>query len=259
MGTLSFGVRVISIILFFFFCFLTYISRKLFICGDIHGKLKTLVWKLVEQKKITDADVIIVGDIGIGFGRPKSFEVQYKSVERRLERSNIKLWCIRGNHDDPSFFNGSIKYPFLELLPDHITVEIGDYKVYPIGGATSTDREDRLKAMKHSKHASYWEGEKPERKGENFNYPPKVDIIVSHESPLSFKPIPERPDFINPDLWEEILEDRRYLEEVKTIIRSGYWFFGHYHRSFEGENGTMIYRGLGELEIFEVPGKIELP
>ena len=192
-------------------------SRKLFICGDIHGKLKTLVWKLVEQKKITDADVIIVGDIGVGFGRPKSFEVLYKSVERRLERSNIKLWCIRGNHDDPSFFDGSTKYPYLELLPDHITVEVGDWKVYPVGGATSIDREDRLKTMQHSKYPIYWK------------------------------------------IWEEILEDRKYLQEVHTLVRSGYWFFGHYHKSYCGESGLTLYRGLGELELFEVPGKIELP
>lgn len=234
-------------------------SRKLFICGDIHGKLKTLVWKLVEQKKITDADVILVGDIGVGFGRPKSFEVLYKSVERRLERSNIKLWGIRGNHDDPNFFNGSIKYPFLELLPDHKLVEINDFKVYPMGGATSTDREDRLKTMQHSKYPIYWKGESVEKKDDNFNYPPKVDIIVSHEAPISFKPIPERLDEISPEIWEEILEDRRYLERVKVLIRSGYWFFGHYHKSYDGECGLMIYRGLGELELYEVDEKIELP
>ena len=234
-------------------------SRKLFICGDIHGKLKTLVWKLVEQKKITDADVIIVGDIGVGFGRPKSFEVLYKSVERRLERSNIKLWCIRGNHDDPSFFDGSTKYPYLELLPDHITVEVGDWKVYPVGGATSIDREDRLKTMQHSKYPIYWKGERVEKKGENYDYPPKVDIIVSHESPISFRPIPERLDEISPEIWEEILEDRKYLQEVHTLVRSGYWFFGHYHKSYCGESGLTLYRGLGELELFEVPGKIELP
>lgn len=232
-------------------------ERKLFVCGDIHGKLKTLVWKLVEQYKIENADVIMLGDIGVGFGRPKSLEVMYKSVEQRLLRSDIKLWGIRGNHDDPSYFNGSIVYPFLELLPDHLVVEIGDWKVYPIGGAISEDREERL--QKRSKYPIYWKGEGIERKGENFDYPPKVDIVVSHESPISFQPIPERPDYVDPDLWEEIMEDRRYLLDVHVKVRSGYWFYGHYHKSYEGESGLTLYRGLDELEVFEVTEKRELP
>ena len=48
-----------------------YAERQLWICGDIHGELSNLVWKASRQLKIRNADILVVGDFGAGFGRPK--------------------------------------------------------------------------------------------------------------------------------------------------------------------------------------------
>lgn len=237
-------------------------KRKLFICGDIHGALRTLVWEIDIRRKIENADIIIVGDIGVGFGRPRGLEASYKRVEEKLRYRDVKIWGIRGNHDDPSYFDGSIKFPFLELLPDHKVVKIGNYDVYPIGGGVSEDREERIKTNeRYERYGShkriYWERERVEPIIDNL--PPKVDIIVSHMAPISFRPVAERPDEATPEIWEEELWDRRYLDYIQSEVRSGYWFYGHYHKSYEGESGLTMYRGLSELELFEVTEKRELP
>lgn len=230
--------------------------RKLLVCGDIHGELRTLVWTLTEKLKYKDADVIVLGDFGVGFGKRQGLENSYFRVKKKLEKSNIKIWAIRGNHDDPDYFKGEFVFPHLELLPDHVPVEINGFSVYPIGGGVSEDRDWRFKVNDKFKHFEssrriWWEGEKIEKKYIP-DLPIKVDIIVSHQAPISFKPICERSEKYSTELWNDILGERNYLEYVLREIRSGYWFYGHYHESFNGEDGETIYRGLGIMEVIEV-------
>ena len=42
-------------------------DRLLLVCGDIHGVLKTLVYNIKEQRKLSHVDVIVAGDFGVGF------------------------------------------------------------------------------------------------------------------------------------------------------------------------------------------------
>lgn len=231
-------------------------KEKLIVCGDVHGKLSTLVWKLAEQYKYTNVDVLILGDLGAGFGRPKSLDVMYSSIKKRLESRNIDLYTIRGNHDNPDFFNGTVNFPKLHLIPDHTVIELCGFTIYPIGGGTSEDQEFRKKYNKRyqaygSEKRIWWEGERPTQIFEP-DLPLKVDIIASHIAPISFRPIAEKIEDVDPPVWDMVVEDRTYLEHVLNETRAAYWFYGHYHKSQAGEFGSLIYRCLGELELLEV-------
>ena len=56
-------------------------EHHLWICGDIHGELSNLVWKVTRQLKIRHADILIVGDFGAGFGRPKSMDAVSTDID----------------------------------------------------------------------------------------------------------------------------------------------------------------------------------
>lgn len=230
-------------------------ERLLIFCGDIHGELKKLVYKLVIQLNITNADVIILGDFGVGFD--KELDNIYNRVEKRLEKNNINLHTIRGNHDDPSFFINPKNYPRLEFLEDHKIYNISGRKIYTIGGANSTDIEDRLEENKkrERKHKlmCWWEGETIEKKYEDL--PGRVDIIISHEAPLCFEPV-VRKDFLPDYQLKNIVESRKYLNYVLESINTDYWFYGHYHKSYSGSYNNIVYRCLGIMELFEAPNKI---
>lgn len=60
-------------------------ERQLWICGDIHGELSGLVRNSV-NRGISCADILVVGDFGAGFGRPKSMDVAYSRVCASLEK-----------------------------------------------------------------------------------------------------------------------------------------------------------------------------
>lgn len=232
---------------------MNYLNDGLFFCGDIHGELKKLVWSLVYQKKITDSSVVCLGDFGVGFEKPSHMDLLYKKIEKRLEKSNITLYAIRGNHDDPDYFDGTHDYPRLKFLKDYEVVEIEGFSILPIGGATSIDQEQRKKYNNNQKRLgsskrSWWEGERP-KKVSIKDLPNKVDIIISHEAPIDFEPVVIRKTE-DLDIWNSILEDRTYLGKVLKEVRARYWLHGHYHKSSSGSYGDLIYRGLAIDELF---------
>lgn len=229
---------------------------KIFILvGDIHGSLRELVWKITNQYKLRNVDVLICGDFGVGFGRPGSIENLYNRIKHKLEAFNLTIYTIRGNHDNPIYFDGKHNFERLIFLEDYKTVEILGLKILPIGGAVSIDQEVRIKYNERmerygSAKRSWWPDE--EVKEIDFKeLPTKVDLIVSHCAPISFTPIFTRTEDIKLDIWLKILKERNYLEKVKNEVNFKYWFFGHYHKSTSGNFGDRLYRCLDIMEFYE--------
>lgn len=219
-------------------------GRQLWICGDIHGEVSELVRNAV-NRGMSCADILVVGDFGAGFGRPKSMDVAYGKVRAALEKNDICVYTIRGNHDDPAFFDGRHDYERLYFLPDHHTIELCGKKIYPVGGAVSADIDfvdpltrksrrmvnDALVRYGSSKRV-WWSDEAPVQLV--VGSVPSVDIVVSHEAPLSFDPPLVRADNVRDETWQKIVESRKYLDCVLHAIKPALWFYGHYHCHYEG-------------------------
>ena len=226
-------------------------DRFLGFCGDIHGELKKLIWSLVERYKLSSGSLVVAGDFGAGFGRPGAMDVLYSSVKNRLENNDITIYVVRGNHDNPDWFDGQHDYPRVKFLKDHEVIEIEGKTIYPIGGAVSVDQEDRkswnseAEAYGSSKRW-WWKDEIIEQK--MVGLPERVDIIVSHEAPLYFEPVVVR-EIQNLTIWTKILESRKYLDYVLNEVKCSKWFHGHYHTSSSGSFGDVLYRGLDIDEI----------
>lgn len=234
------------------------IKKDLYFCGDIHGELRTLVWTLTERHNISNAEIIILGDFGIGFD--KGFPELYKKVECKLDKNNITLNALRGNHDDPSYFINPKNYSRLNFLEDHKVYNICDRTIYIIGGAYSTDIKDRLvdneKRLRKHKLPCWWKDEGVVEKYDNL--PANVDIIASHTAPLNFDPVLTRDDLRSTpqEQFDKIIEERKYLNNILYEVRSDYWFYGHFHKSYSGSYNSLIYKCLGIMELYLAPDKI---
>ena len=220
--------------------------RNLIFIGDIHGELRELVWNATSKYELSNSDLVVLGDFGVGFD--KGFDTLYARVAPKLEKADLHIYTLRGNHDDPSWFDGSKEglYPRVSFLQDHHVYEIAGKKCYIIGGAGSTDISWRLKEKKKV----WWEDEYVKELPIK-DLPGKVDIILSHEAPLAFEPVISR--FSETPEWqyEKILAGRTYLSQVLQEITTEYWYYGHYHNHFSGSYGQVIYRGLGIMEFYE--------
>lgn len=233
-------------------------GRQLWICGDIHGEVSGLVRNAV-NRGISCADILVVGDFGAGFGRPKSMDVAYGKVKAALEKNDICIYTVRGNHDDPAFFDGKHDYERLHFLPDHYIIELCGKKIYPIGGAVSADIDlvdpltrksrrmvnDALVRYGSSKRV-WWPDEAPVQIAVGSvpsassgillptELPETADIVVSHDAPLSFDPPLVRADYVRDETWQKIVESRKYLDDILSQVKPSLWFYGHYHKHFEG-------------------------
>lgn len=230
--------------------------KDLYFCGDIHGDYKEFVWTITKRYGLRNAAVVVLGDFGVGFD--KTISDLYKWSEKRLKDTNVVIFTIRGNHDDPEYFKEEDKYSFsrLRFMEDHKIYNICGRSIYTVGGANSTDVSYRLSvnqnlAAKGKDRRVWWPGEDIIKKYDDL--PPKADIIISHSAPLSFLPVitkfPETPDW----QYDNIIAERKYLDYVLVEVKAKYWFYGHYHNDYSGSFGDLLYKGLGIMHFYEAP------
>jgi Icc-related predicted phosphoesterase len=198
---------------------------KVAIHGDNHGSWDRLFDK-IDQANITDVTLIGVGDTGIGF---KIKEKQLRELEllnNRFKKRNIQYMTIRGNHCDPSYFDGSIKLSNIELLPDYTVRELNGETFLFVGGAISIDRQFRKVG------SSYWTDEVFVLKPELIK---KCDVLIAHTAPYWVGPFDKQglEDWCIKDvhLWDECEKERKDLDELVKLCQPSRSYHGHFHTS----------------------------
>ncbi len=198
--------------------------------GDIHGDFQTIVNFARKNKSEEPQYLIQVGDFGAGFH--KNFLVDMEYLNDELREANITLYVIRGNHDNPIFFNGEYEWPNLKLLRDYTTMVIEGKRILFVGGAISIDR------LQRKENISWWEDE-------TFNYNEElletfegIDIVVTHSSPnfvfpQTFNHLVMSYAAYDPNLLNDLtLERQRFNEMYKILVNKNdikHWFYGHFH------------------------------
>ena len=120
-------------------------AKSVVVSGDIHGEFTKLVYKCCVQYGMTDTVIIVAGDCGFGFEKPNYYEILYKRCRERLAKANNWLLFIRGNHDNPAYFNlQPIKHRRWMTLPDYSVIKTCGHTILCVGGATSIDRTYRM-------------------------------------------------------------------------------------------------------------------
>lgn len=233
--------------------------KHLFFMGDIHGEFTKVVNDITYKYKLTDSVIIITGDSGFWYHKPGYYERLWFRMKRRLEKSNNMLLCVRGNHDNPWYYDPAnwSGYDRWKTIQDYEILDILGTKILCIGGATSIDQEYRLewnekelKKNRRSERKIWWKEERPEKIPLS-HLPNRVDIVISHEAPIQVGPVVYRTEDMPLEIYQNICEDRDYLGEVLNELKPLYWYFGHYHRPFSGTYGLTRYHGLGIEELLD--------
>jgi DNA repair exonuclease SbcCD nuclease subunit len=225
-------------------------NKPLIFLGDHHGAWST-IFDIIRPKKISDCNIISVGDLGIGFKYKKEHEhKQSENLNKLFKERNINFYGIRGNHDNPHFFKGTDRLVFdnFELLEDYTISEYKDKTIQFIGGAISIDRTGR------NIGTSYWEDE-----GVLFNKESckKVDILVTHTapsfcSPQSFNEMVYGWAREDAYLIEDLTNERAVMDEIFKLCNPKYHFYGHFHFSFTEIIKNCTHKLLAINELFEL-------
>ena len=243
------------------------------VCGDIHGEFNEIVNKICVQNKIQDSVIIIAGDCGFGFNKRDYYVNMYNKNSRRLEKSNNYILCVRGNHDDPEYYNyrGLFEKKRMMCVPDYSVIEVAGRTILCIGGAVSIDRKYRLREeIRLNMHSTtktksvYWYSEMPvfdSMKLSDIIGRFVIDTVVTHTAP-SFCEKQSRAEIQNwlikdEELLHDIKAERKVMDYIQAYLYAhshpvNQWFYGHFHQSWHDEIDGIKYNMLDCLELREL-------
>jgi len=219
--------------------------------GDIHGNFD---WLKREIKRVGIGEneevayIIQVGDFGIGFNNKSDLDT-LNLLNEFLKLRNIIMIAIRGNHDDPSFFQGNHIYSNLMLVPDYTTMEIDGRNHLFVGGAISIDRKyrlhkDQIAASYGSSQKSYWYDELFLLNEEKLKDITGIDVVISHTAPEwcypdnrnGFGPFVDEFAYDDDKLYTDLDKERKDVTKMFQILEKNgntiqYHAYGHFHSS----------------------------
>lgn len=204
----------------------------IYITGDTHGDFSRLL-----NLDYNDGDMIIVlGDAGINYYK-NSDDIKLKNY---LNSLNLKLFCIRGNHEERpenistykevDMFGGKVyvedDYHNLIFTKDGEVYNIDGLSILVIGGAYSVDKDYRLM------HGYKWFKDEQLSKEEMDDILNKVsgrhfDIVLTHTVPYKYEPREVFLPFIDQSKVDKSME--LFLDKIEDSIDYNKWYCGHYH------------------------------
>lgn len=228
----------------------------IYITGDTHipndiEKLNSL--NFPEYKNMTKEDYLIVcGDFG-GVWDNSNEELYWR------EWLHNKPWTtlfVDGNHENFNLLNEfPIENKFggkVHKINDSIyhlirgqVFTIGGLKFFTFGGASSIDKENRIRNI------TWWEQEMPSFKEMNEGldnleqHNNKVDYIITHTcSTDTLNVIGKLYEFMPKP--KDNLND--YLSEIEKKVKYKHWYFGHFHEDIKiDDRHTLIYEKIVKI------------
>ena len=245
-------------------------KMRLLYLGDLHGNFN-IINQYVTRFDIRDAYIIQVGDFGVGFKTLVKEKRQLDDINTALIKRNVIVYAIRGNHDQPSYFeNDPFGLSNIKLVKDYTVLNLVGKNILCIGGAISIDRTVRYTKRQLEGDYTTNIGVDSWWKDEEFNYDDSklvdlrdINIVVTHTAPdycwpdnsNGFAPIVN--DFASMDktLKTELLDERRRMtlafQTVKMYNDIEYAYNGHFHANHVTEIYGTKHRVLGVGELWE--------
>ena len=249
-------------------------AKGIVVSGDIHGDYEKLVYMCCVQYQMTDTLIIVAGDCGFGFYRPDYYDAIYKKVSNRLAKANNWIVFIRGNHDNPAYFDSKqVNYERWKAVPDYSVLKACGHTILCVGGAISVDRTWRMNEQYIDEEKEeygdlmpyvYWPDERPvynESILDSIGKDHAIDVVITHTAPSFCQEV--QPSLIenllksDKDLLDDLNHERKVMDAIHTyLIENGHplqhWFMGHFHYSWNSEIEGVHYSILGIIELKEL-------
>ncbi len=222
----------------------------IYITGDMHRDFSRL-----DNMKFNKEDILIIlGDTGINY----YLNEEDNKLKEDLKKYNIKIFCIRGNHEERpenintykevNMFGGKVfvekEYPYLLFAKDGEEYSIGGKQVLIIGGAYSIDKNHRII------YGYKWFKDEQLSKEEMDNIYNKVkgkhyDIVLTHTCPHKYEPTEVFLDVVNQSKVDKSME--YFLDKIEKNIKYDKWYCGHYHTEKKVNKLEFLFESLKKI------------
>lgn len=250
---------------------------NIILVGDIHGNFNYLFNRINNMTYLNNTLFIVCGDIGLGFHKDEYYKEIFDYQSEQLKENNNHIAFIRGNHDNPKYFNGEHNklfddYKNIHVTPDYSVIETKTEHILLIGGAVSIDRVQRIKMDLYRLEISgiyeetYWVDEEFEYDDEKINhindlFGDKISVVCSHSAPIFATPYSKNnlTSWFEQDdeLEDDIDNERNLLTQLYNNLlpkqkNLKVWGYGHFHTSNLDIINDIKFKLLDILEFFEI-------
>ena len=130
-------------------------SEQVIFLGDLHGNFDTLLFWM-KNFVFKNTAIIVCGDIGFGFHKPEYYRLKLEAINKFCKQSDCRVFFIRGNHDDPEYFDGSnidksayVTFDCVHAVSDYSCIQVWKdgkvvHTILCVGGGVSIDRTWRI-------------------------------------------------------------------------------------------------------------------
>ena len=219
--------------------------------GDNHGQLDILMTN-IDMHGSSGMTIFHVGDFGYCLDKTYQDEHRYKTsiktFNKFLKSRGIIMYVVRGNHDNPSYFDGRFILSNVKLVEDYTVVRVENKNWLLVGGAISIDRNARTHGF------SYWRDEVFVLDLNKVDSMRDIDCVVTHNAPefaldhaVLTPGVVERFSigYNDPHLLADVNLERSKLSVLCETLRLNnnitHWYYGHYHDSMTvHQDGTVF-------------------
>jgi len=257
-------------------------AKGIVVSGDIHGDFEALVYKCCVQYRLTETLIVVAGDCGFGFQKPGYYDNLYNKCQERLAKANNWIVFVRGNHDNPAYFDGKqVNYERWKAVPDYSVVKACGHTILCVGGAISADRIWRIRQEFEDEYfrrlkknyrcpaparyslspALYWYNERPvydQTQLEVISKDHSVDVVITHTAPSCCEKVnhPNIQDWLikDEDLLDDVKYERKVMDDIHSFLKENnhplqHWYYGHFHKSWHSEIEGVKYQLLDTMQV----------
>lgn len=253
--------------------------ERVYFVGDVHGCFQQFINTVItshmadeRHRKLKNNEptlCVACGDIGFGFEKDEYYAQIFDELNERCAKCNINIILVRGNHDDPSYFNDEkINYSNIKAVSDYSVLQTKALTILCVGGGLSIDRSwrksEEIKRNKYSKskrYRYYWENEMPIFSKEKLDGLKEqgiiVDAIASHTAPSFCYPLAKEASFswfrVDNKLRDDLNTERGVMDSISNWFKDNeqpikFWAYGHFHQSHFENIENCLYLALSECE-----------
>ncbi len=239
----------------------------MYFIGDTHGIRP--IFTIIDKHKLENQNLIHVGDLGLGFQDIRRDIRNLEMLDQMLGETGNTLYVIRGNHDNPIFWDNLWlpRFDNLVLVKDYSIIRIEDKNILFSGGATSIDRTIR----RDENPPTWW---KDEKFTYDHDYVNKIlskistiDIVVTHSAPHFAYPQNDYVTIVDHyceiekqhgvDLRKELREERNLHSILHTHLmnfgfKPTHWIYGHFHSTKKDKIIDTEFKLLNINELYEL-------
>lgn len=207
--------------------------------------------------------IIVCGNCGIGIKSKDFYQSLFTRFNTILEKNNCHVLFVRGNNDNPSFFNeDKLNFSNIKCVKDYTVVQLKHFNCLCIGGAASIDRKWKIAQSERLNKKIYWENEGvvyDEDKLNEITSKYNIACVATCTSP-SFT-FPGTNSFScskwiseDKEVSLSLMEERRVMDKIyNKLTENGMkpymWFYDKFNQSMQNRINDMIFWSINQFNI----------